>query len=427
MYFLYNIIILLFGVLSSPYVAVKAIVDKRFRKGLKERFGFSRGLREYEYSDSGQKRFWVHAASVGEVNVAYPFIKALLERYDSCEVVLTAVTPEGYDLAHEKLKGVAKVFFAPLDYSVSINRFLNKISPGAVFIIETEIWPNMLRTLSRQGIKVGIVNGRISERSFKRYKMIGGFTRSILKHVDFFLMQEEEYKTRLTTLLGSDSNIKVTGNIKFDIDDSFFKIDGELIERMREVDYIVAASTHDDEEKKILTIYKTLKARDPSLKLVLAPRHIQRCSAVEALLRDSGLRYIKRSAMRSSDHTAEYDVLFVDTIGDLVTFFTHAKLVFIGGSLANIGGHNILEPAHFARPIIFGPNMQNFTDAKELLLAEGGAVMVANEKELAENIAMLLRDENLAMLNDIGNNAKAALMKNKGALEKTLLLLLEFV
>jgi 3-deoxy-D-manno-octulosonic-acid transferase len=395
-----------------PYLIVKIILDPRYRMGIKERLGF------VSITEKTHRRFLVHASSVGEVNVAVPFIKELLNHYKDYEVILTVVTPEGYSSAREKLEATAKVFYFCLDCKYCVERFLNKINPDAAFIIETEIWPNFLRALRARGIKTGIINGRISEKSFKRYKRIKGFIRAVLKNADFFLMQDETYRMRLKALAEKDDNIKVAGNIKFDIDDSFFKIDDELLQIVSRLNYIAAGSTHDGEEAKLISIFPDIKKGYPDIKLVIAPRHIKRCPAIESLLSEKGVSYIKRTRLKSDTDLSGYDVILVDTIGDLVTFFKSAKIVFIGGSLVNVGGHNIIEPAYFRKPIIFGRFMQNFTDAKDIILNAGGAVLVKNEFELKKKILYLLQNEE--ELNRMGSNAKLAFNNNKGALETTI-------
>lgn len=412
MYLLYNILIILFGIISAPYIIFKVIVDPRFKKGIFERFGF------IDVPPKTKKRIWVHAASVGEVNLAYSFINELKKKYPESEIIMTVVTPEGYDIAKEKLGALVKVFFFCLDYTFSVKSFLNKIAPDMVIIMETEIWPNLLKALNKRGIPVGMVNGRISERSFGRYRLIKSFTKKILKNVDFFLMQEEEYKKRLETLTISGANIIVTGNIKFDIDESSFKVDGALADKIAGVDYIIAASTHDGEEKKLLNIFEDIRRVIPEIKLAIAPRHLKRSTAVEALLSESGIRYIKRTEFGGGKKVADNDVILIDTMGELATFFKHAKIVFMGGSLVNVGGHNILEPAYFSKPILFGPHMQNFADARDIMLIHGGALAVRDERELKDEIISLL--QNKARGEALGRNAKLALEKNAGALKRTL-------
>jgi 3-deoxy-D-manno-octulosonic-acid transferase len=417
MYAIYNILIIITGLLTIPYLIVKIIADSRYRAGIKERLGF------ISIIDKTKPRFLVHASSVGEVNVAYIFIKELLTRNRDCEIVLTAMTPEGYFTAKEKLKGMAQVSYFCLDYRSCVKRFLNKIDPDMVFIIETEFWPNFLKALTKRDIKTVIINGRISERSFNRYKLLKGFVKSVLKNVDSFFVQLEIYKTRLEFFTGGSADIKVTGNIKFDIDDSSFNIDDELLLKINALDYIVAASTHDDEEKKILSIFPKIKEKAGDIKLVIAPRHIKRCHAIEALLHQMGLSYIKRTQFSQDVNPGDYDVILVDTIGDLVTFFKSAKLVFMGGSLVNVGGHNVMEPAYFSKPVIFGKYMQNFADASELLLNEGGGILVRDVLELKDRVLYLLSDKDLPAekkLEKIGRTAKSALSKNKGALERTM-------
>jgi 3-deoxy-D-manno-octulosonic-acid transferase len=391
---------------------VKAIFDPRYRRGIIERLGF------ISTEKKTKKRVLVHASSVGEVNVAYPFIKELMKCYDDCEVVLTVMTPEGYSLANDKLKDAATIFYFCLDFKSTVNRFLKSLDPDAVFIMETEIWPNFLRALKKRGVTVGIINGRMSEKSYAWYMRVRGFIKTVLENVDLFLVQQDEYKQRIQKITGDGERIKVTKNIKFDIDETFFKIDDDLLKMVAGLSYIVAASTHDGEEKKIMKIFLEIKALFPGLKLIIAPRHIKRCGDIEVLLRKNGLSYVKRSELSDDIDAGKYDVILVDTIGDLVTLFKAAKLAFMGGSLVNVGGHNIIEPAYFSVPTLFGRYMQNFIAAKELILSEGGAYAVKDELELKEKIVYLLQNKYERI--DMGRRAKQALEKNRGALKNTM-------
>ncbi len=411
MYLIYNILLLITGIISAPYILFKVLTDARYNEGIHERFG---------YISPGQKtsrRFVVHASSVGEVNVAYPFTKKLMENYPDCEMIVTVMTPEGYALAKSKFEGLADVFFFPIDYKSSVKRFLDALQPDAMIIIEREIWANFLQEAKRRNILIGMINGRISEKSVDGYKLIKGFISDAFRNIDFFLMQEEIYKERLSHFLDAGAAVEVTGNIKFDIDDSFFEIEEKLDKILEKVDYIIAASTHYNEEKKFLTIVESIKEDYPHIKTVIAPRHVQRCEGVQALLDAARISYIKRSELDAKSDLSAYDVILVDTIGDLAAFFKHARLVFMGGSLVDVGGHNILEPAYFGKPIIFGKYMYNFTDAMKLILGGGGAWQVANEHELKQKVISLLQDEGEAKMT--GNAAKSALEMNKGALADT--------
>ena len=412
MYIIYNILIMVTGILLSPYLIFKIITDKRYRTGIRERLGF------VSLPKKGAQRFMVHASSVGEVNVAYPFIMELKSRYEGCDIALTVMTPEGYALAKEKLSGVAGVFFFCIDCSFTVNRYLRRMDPDTVFIVETELWPNFLRGVKKRGIKSAIINGRISEKSLKGYRRMRHFIRPALKSVDLFLMQQDIYKDRLVELLGESKNVKVTGNIKYDINDSFFTVDEELLKNFDALEYIVAASTHDDEERRVLSIFAEIKNEFPEVKLVIAPRHIKRSPSIETLIFENGFSCKKRSDIKNGDDLSSHDVILLDTIGDLVTLFRSAKVVFIGGSLVNVGGHNIIEPAYFATPVIFGEYMHNFSDAKELMLDENAALMVRDEHDLKDKILLLLRDENEQKR--LGKAAKEAVSKNSGALNKSM-------
>lgn len=414
MLFLYNLVLIFLVIISSPIFIYKMIVDKRYRIGLSERLGFlpNSVLAAFD----GNQPIWFHAASVGEVNASVRLLEKVRERWPDRKLLVSTFTPTGNIAAREKLKADG-VIFLPMDLPFVVGRVLKKVNPSTLILMETELWPNLITKAGRMGIPVVMVNGRISDRSYGKYWLISPLLRKVFDYVRLFLMQSDGDAQRIVMLGAEPSKVSVTGNIKFDV-----RVPVNEIPFMNDWNgpVFVAGSTHRGEEAQILDIYKDLQGRYGSMKLILAPRHLERIMEVQEILAEKGLQYVRRSEVSGKLASS---ILLLDTLGELASFYKYGTIVFIGGSLVPVGGHNPLEPAILGRPVLFGPYMENFRDIAQILVDSGGGDRANNAEELRGWIDRLLADENLC--SSMGNRARQAVLQNRGAVERTVVAIAE--
>lgn len=414
MLFLYNLFLIFLLILSSPVLVYKLVTDRRYRIGLSERSGFVPDA--VLDSLTGKRPIWFHAASVGEVNASVRFLEKIRERWPDRKLLVSTFTATGYQAAGEKLKADG-VIFLPLDLPFIAGKVLKRVNPSILILMETELWPNLITKAGEMGVPVVLVNGRISDGSYGKYWFLSPLLRKVFKDVDLFLMQSEGDADRIVMLGAESSKVHVTGNIKFDV-----RIPVNEIPFM--VDWkgpvLIAGSTHRGEDALILDIFMELMKKHSDLLLVLAPRHLERIREVEGILKEKGLQYLKRSEV--SDKIV-HRVILVDTLGELASFCRYGTIVFIGGSLVPVGGHNLLEPAILGKPVLFGPYTHNFRDISHILIDSGGGVRVSSAEELRGWVDRLLSDGQLC--NSMGNRARQAVLKNRGATERTLARMME--
>ena len=406
MFIIYDLIFLLISLLYLP----SYIFRGKFHAGFWQRLG----LLPRNLPPAGA--VWVHAVSVGEAAAMKGLLEEIRRRFPEKRIVFSTVTATGNQVARAMLKAEDCLIYLPLDFSFIVRRVLAKFKPALFIIAETEIWPNLISCLYRHKVPLAVVNGRISDRSFAGYSRIRPFLRPLLNKISAFCVQAQRDKERLMRLGVAAEKIEVTGNMKFDTaPDRQAGVNTDKRKKLGlapEDKLWVCGSTHPGEEKVIFTAYKDLLVDFPRLKLLVAPRHPQRCAEIERLAQELGLRALSISHADLTNLTGTPVAFLLDTVGELVNYYAVADIVFVGGSLVKKGGHNILEPALFAKPIIFGPQMFNFRDIAELFLAQNAAVMVYNGKGLKENVARLLR---AAAGNLLGGNARALIAQNQGA------------
>ncbi|MDP8235387.1 MAG: 3-deoxy-D-manno-octulosonic acid transferase [Candidatus Erginobacter occultus] len=409
--------------LGIPFFLVRMATTRRFRVGLGERFGFYRsGL--LPRGEGGA--IWVQAASVGEVNAALPLIGLLREEYPSIPVVLACQTAAGRSTAVKKLGGQAAAILSPLDLGPVVGRLIRRISPRILILIETEIWPGTILAARRRGIPVVVVNGRISDRSFPRYRRARIFLQPVLSRIDGFGMRSELDAGRIRVLGAPPGRVRVTGNIKFDSLDLSRSPSGGGRESWGwppDAPVIVAGSTYEGEEELLLKAFQQLRGDFPGLKLILAPRHLERIGAVEDLLRARGEDYRLFSRISSAD--GETGLVILDRMGVLSALYREASVVFVGRSLRGSGGQNPIEPAAAARPIIFGPRMENFAEIAEELVLSGGAIRIDDENRLPAVIGKVLAHPGQAA--KMGTRARAAVEKRRGASRRNLEMIGEII
>jgi 3-deoxy-D-manno-octulosonic-acid transferase len=367
-----------------------------------------------------EPRCWIHAVSVGESAAAVPLVEEIRRRWPDLGIVVSTITPTGARIVAERLAGAATHRYFPIDLPGPVRRALDAARPRFFIAIETELWPNFLRALARRRIPAMIANGRISDRSFRRYRWVRVLMRRVLANVSVFAMQTEEDARRIIALGAPPSRVVVTGNLKSDLVPETAG-DEPAIWRERlglgaDARLWIAGSTHRGEEALALDAFLGARTRCPGLALLLAPRHPERAGEVEDLIRARGLAAVRRSRLPTGG--AAGAVVILDTVGELATLYALAEVVFVGGSLVPIGGHNVLEPAMRGKPVLVGPHTSNFREGAELLQRSGGGLVVKDGPELERELARLLEDRDLARR--MGEAARHAFAGRQGAVSATL-------
>ncbi len=421
MYLIYSVLTLLVFVAVSPYFVYQAVRYKKYVGSLRERLGFL----PISFNIDADESIWIHAVSVGEALTARALAADLKARYPRLRLFVSTTTMAGQQVARRSLANVDGVFYFPFDFAATSTRTLNLVKPRVFVMMETEIWPNLLRLCRKRGVRTVVINGRISSRSYPRYRLIRRFFARVLADVDRFCMQSDESARRLVELGADPARITVTGSLKFDS----LELPGlashakprERVLRFFRVSpnrtVIVAGSTMKGEEAAVLRAFSRVKATMPSALCVLAPRAPERFDEAERLARDAGFVTTRRSEL-PIDAEPRADVVVLDSIGELAQLYQVATAVFVGGSLLDHGGHNILEPAIFGKPIVFGPHMQNFKEIAEAFLANDAALQVGSDRELDAVLLTLVTDP--VRRARLGAAARALVEANRGAKSKTL-------
>ncbi len=379
----------------------------------RQRFGDYRAFQKFS-EDQGPV-FWVHAVSVGEVMAAKAWIRGWREAHPETRMVVTTVTPTGQKMAQDLAGEKVAVCYAPLEYSFSVRRFLNTFKPQMLLLMETELWPNLVIQASKRGLKVGMMNARLSERSAKRYLHWKHFLGGVFRRIDFVLAQTEDDRVRFLSLGIAPERVEVAGNMKFD-NVSLTPPSSDELQTFRSKwgleasDRVwVAGSTHEGEEEIFFRIFSHLKKKIPALKAVVAPRHIERSPEIYRLLKRFGL-----SGSLSADPSAgPFDVLILNELGILKKVYGLAELVLMGGSLIPHGGQNPIEPAALARPILAGPHVFNFQQVYKFLKQRRGVVLIQNESELEEQALRILSNPEEGQ--SLGSQAQEVVRSFQGA------------
>ena len=413
MYFLYSLLAATALLASAPWVAWQAVRHGKYRHRWPERFGsLPAGL-----IGTAAPTLWLHAVSVGEVLSAVPLVAAIRRDHPEWRVVVSTTTRTGRDMADARLSGAAGVFYFPLDFAWIVRRVLRHLRPSVLLIVETEIWPNLVRLCRADGIGVLLVNARISDRSYPRYRLAGRLLATVLGQFDRLCAQSEGTADRLRALGAPPERVIVTGSLKYDVASEAPRSVADVAARLEGVPVLLAASTLKGEDEIVLDAFEQLRAGSPDALLVLAPRHPERFDAVAALAARPTLRMIRRTAL-AANQNAPFDVLVLDTIGELAAICAQATVVFVGGSLVPAGGHNILEPARFGRPIVVGPSMSNFAEMARNFLDAGAMVQVEDAAGAQRELLALFADPSRRQR--LGDAARAVLERHRGAVGRTM-------
>ncbi len=420
MYALYTGLIVLFALAVSPWLVYQAVRYRKYVGSFSQRLGYL----PVSFNIDAEPSIWIHAVSVGELLTARPLIAALREKHPGLRIFLSTTTMSAQQLARRNALDVDGVFYFPFDLGVVVRRTLDLVKPKLFLMMETEIWPNLLRECRRRGVRTAIVNGRLSTRSFPRYRFARGFFRHVLADIDHFCVQSDESRRRFIEIGAAADRITVTGSLKFDSLEPASA--GQARSRERVLRYFrfapgrpvwVAGSTMKGEETIVLRVFRRLKASQPTAVLVLAPRHPERFDDVVAMAQQEGFRTVRRSEL-PIDAEPRADVVVLDSIGELAAVYQVGTLVFVGGSLVPTGGHNILEPAVFGRPVVFGPHMHNFAEIAAAFVAADAGVQVASEGVFEDEVLALMADP--VRRARLGAAARALVDANRGAKAKTL-------
>ncbi len=415
MRFLYDLFFLAFGLLYVPYLLIKGKLHRDFP----QRMGFLP-----DSVKNIRRPVWIHAVSVGEAVLAARLAAGIKKSSPHLKVIVSTTTQTGNSVIRTRGRGmVDAVFYSPLDLRAVVSRIVGLIDPALYVMVETELWPNLLLELHSKGVPVVLANGRISDVSFRNYKKISLIMRHILDKVDLYCMQSERDAERIRALGAPGDRVRVAGNLKFDEVSAssgprdYSKKDFGFNESDK---VIVAGSTHFPEEQDLIDIYKGLKREHGSLKLILAPRHIERADAIGIYIEKSGMKYCRfSSVLPGTKHIpAGNEVALIDTVGHLKDIYRVADLIFVGGSLVRKGGQNPIEGALSGKAVVFGPHMFNFREITEIFLEGEAAVRVKDRGELAAVFSDLL--ENDEKRERLAFNAGRIIKENSGATERTL-------
>jgi 3-deoxy-D-manno-octulosonic-acid transferase len=420
MYFLYSFVLLLSSVFYLPLYFFKLVIVRGESLHLKERFGF-----RLQPEKKTGKSVWIHAVSVGEVLSLQKLIMDFKKRYPEYKIYFSSLTNTGVRIARKKLVGVDEIFFVPMDFRWVVKKYFRILNPSLFILAESEFWPNLLKEAQRQTQGVLLINGRISPPSFKKYFRFRYFFKKILKNIDYFLVQTEREKKSLENIGVPTSCIEVSGNLKTEIILPSFT-ENEIVHLKeslaisKDKKIVLAGSTRKGEEEKLIEAFSQARKEKENIKFILAPRHPERSEEIEQLFKHSPFE-VKRRSKIQTDQT--WDVLILDTLGELSQLYALCDVAFIGGSLIPWGGQNLLEPAFYGKPIFFGPHMENFQELADKFVESNAAQIVETQEDVKR--MFLLSDDSETLKK--GEKARQVLTLFQGVTERTLNRIDEFV
>ena len=402
--------------LALPFVlarlAWRGLKSRGYWAHIPERLGFN------DLQARESRVLWVHAVSVGEAQAALPVIRALIEAQPDLEIVVTTTTPTGRARVQNGLGDDVEIAYMPYDTPGAMNRFVDRLKPDGLIIMETEIWPNLMHACARRDIPVALVNARLSARSAVGYLKVPTLTKEAVRNFSVVLAQTDNDAERLASIGVPKDVMVVSGSVKFDVKlPPSLREAGAALRRRWGVDrgVFIAASTHEGEEQMVLDVLQTVRESIPDILLVLVPRHPERFARVAALAKRYDLSVARHSEAPAT--SVDADVYLGDTMGDLPTLYAGSDVAFVGGSLVDVGGHNVLEPAALGLPVLIGPHVRNFADISERLVEAGAAKFVLNESDFAAVLEQWLKDANLRHAS--GQQGLHFVESNRGAVATT--------
>ncbi len=417
-YFLYSLALALGLLLSLPYWLYQVLRHGKYRRGFGERIGNVPARLAATAGQSSRQTIWIHAVSVGEVLAVSGLVMHMRKTFPQHRIVISTTTDTGQDLARQRF-GPENVFYFPMDFAFAIRPYLRVLRPELVVLAETEFWPNFLRLVHRSGARIAVVNARISDRSWPRYKRFRRALRRMLLHVDLFLAQTQEDNTRLRSIGADPGRVQVTGNLKFDVS---LPPPPPIVDSLRRSlaaegagPVLVCGSTVEDEEPPLLKAFENLRVSHPHAVMILAPRHPERFDTVAILLQQLGIASHRRTKWQGEPLAG--GVLLLDSIGELAALYALADVAFVGGSLVPRGGHNIIEPAQHGVAIVTGNHTENFRDIVGLFRSRD-AVRIVGLSELPLTLMHLLEDDSERRA--LGRRAKEMILSQMGATSRTL-------
>jgi len=435
-YYCYLFLTSLLFIIIFPFFFIYAYLTGKYLDGLYQRLGF---YPKKLFKKKNSKRLWIHAASVGEVGVAKAIIDSLNELNHDFQIILSITTDKGYNISQEKFDDNVIKIFAPIDFILCVTRSLSIIKPDAIIFLETEIWPNWITAAHKKKIKMAIANGRISKRSIKKYFKIKSLLTHLFKKIEFFSMISNNDASRIRFIGAPDEKIFINGNAKFDLygKDISKKIQYEKLDKIKQLfnlidnKIIVAGSTRTGEEEIILDAFIEIHKDLKNTRLIIAPRHIERIQKIKALVTKKGFSYSVFSKLKDLDQLNDQSIILndqiilIDTIGDLMTIYGIASLVFCGGSLIPLGGQNILEPAAWGKPVMYGPYMDDFQYAKDLLEKNNASIPVKDINDFKSKTLYYLKKEEEAFV--IGQRARYTILSQIGSSKKHVLCIIKLL
>ena len=428
MYLLYNLLLLFAAGLLVPIYLLRGYRYGKSRRGIRERLGYFSAVQVQQLN--ARRIIWVHAVSVGETRAAEPLLRELRRAYPEHLLLLTNVTETGHAMGLENPHVDCCLFF-PFDFSWTVRRILQRLKPDLVVIVETEIWPNFVHEAHQLGVPLVLVNGRLSDRSYPRYRRFHLMLRPVLQSFSAFCMQSQLDAERICQLGAEVDRVENTGNLKFD--HQLRNVSAAdicaLKERYRLPEQLpiwVAGSTHAGEEVLLLQTYRRLLAQGCKLQFIVIPRHPERGRELLALLKELQLDGCLRSELTAdSVPLAGGQVLIIDTLGEVLDVYAVADLVFVGGSLVPVGGHNLLEAALVGKPVLFGPHVHNFREISAKLVDAGAGIKIQDQGQLEQQCARLLADPTKCYA--MGQAGRALIADNAGATERTMRRIVPYV
>jgi 3-deoxy-D-manno-octulosonic-acid transferase len=417
MHILYNAVLLIAAIFVLPYYLIIMVFTGKYRKSFIQKLG--RKQAKILASLKKSSHVWIHAVSVGEVTAAAPIVATLKNKRPDIEIVFSTSTETGQEMAHNLVQGVAAFIYFPLDFPPIVHKMLTMVTPDVFIMVETELWPNFLKACKARNIKTLIVNGRISPRSYKKYRWTNYFWRKIINDLSVAAMISKTDAIRLKKIGMPQEKIQVLGNAKYDA------LAAQASSELREKTYrclnakkgdrfFVAGSTHPGEEEIVIKIYAEILVLYPDFKLIIVPRHIERASSIIELLQNYGFSdIITMTKINEGRARTNEQIIVIDVIGELFKVYSLATVVYCGGSLVPKGGQNILEPAAWGKVIFYGPSMEDFTEEKNLLEEVGCGITVKNANDFQIKILQALK--NPAELEQRGARGKAVVTANMGA------------